>query len=280
MITASFLLAALLLQEPVPEPSAAEKYLASMQATLAKAPALHLSATAAMSVSMGEEVMPMGTINFDIHFARPLNGWATMEGAILIMGMKEEISNSFLLDGEAIWVADHQQQTLIDVGSDFGEFAQGLPGLDFAAWWMGVEVGDSELELLEDAEGHPGLTGLKISGDDSESITWFDPKGIPVSGTVVPDDGAMGMPSFELSFANVEMPAKIKLEDYAVELPEDYAIVDMDEMLAPDPDDWNKNLRAVGDQAPEVSFIGMDDVESKLSAYRGKTVLLNFWFYH
>ena len=36
----------------------------------------------------------------------------------------------------------------------------------------------------------------------------------------------------------------------------------------------------VGDTAPDVTFIGMDDQSFDLASLRGRTVLLNFWFYH
>jgi len=35
-----------------------------------------------------------------------------------------------------------------------------------------------------------------------------------------------------------------------------------------------------GSRAPNVTFIGMDDVRFDLASLRGRTVLLNFWFYN
>lgn len=35
-----------------------------------------------------------------------------------------------------------------------------------------------------------------------------------------------------------------------------------------------------GDSAPNVTFIGMDDARFDLASLRGRTVLLNFWFYN
>lgn len=35
-----------------------------------------------------------------------------------------------------------------------------------------------------------------------------------------------------------------------------------------------------GDRAPNVTFLGMDDARFDLASLRGRTVLLNFWFYH
>jgi cytochrome oxidase Cu insertion factor (SCO1/SenC/PrrC family) len=36
----------------------------------------------------------------------------------------------------------------------------------------------------------------------------------------------------------------------------------------------------VGDAAPNVTFTGMDGGRFDLASLRGRTVLLNFWFYH
>jgi cytochrome oxidase Cu insertion factor (SCO1/SenC/PrrC family) len=44
--------------------------------------------------------------------------------------------------------------------------------------------------------------------------------------------------------------------------------------------EYNKSLLAVGSAAPDVVLTDMDDREVKLSSLRGKTLLLNFWFYH
>jgi cytochrome oxidase Cu insertion factor (SCO1/SenC/PrrC family) len=39
-------------------------------------------------------------------------------------------------------------------------------------------------------------------------------------------------------------------------------------------------LLSKGSTAPDVTVIGMDDQPLALSSLRGRTVLLNFWFYH
>ena len=44
--------------------------------------------------------------------------------------------------------------------------------------------------------------------------------------------------------------------------------------------DLEADLIPTGSAAPDVSLIGMDDSGLKLSTLRGKTLLLNFWFYH
>ncbi len=286
MITAALLIAAPLLQEPVPELSPAQKYFAVIEAKLDKAPALHLTATADMSMAMGEELMPMGTLNFDIHFARPLNGWGEVSGEINFMGMQEERSQGLLLDGKKIWAADHKQQSLMEIGSDLAELGQDMPGLDFAAWWMGQKPSADSLSLISDEKEHPGLTGLQIDDFEMTTVTWFNEKGIPQSSEVTPNEGGM-TPSFSVTYNSVELPAKIKLEEYKVEMPEDYTVITIEEMMAEtgytdgmDEDSLEDSLLSVGADAPDVTFIGMDDVEVKLSAYRGKTVLLNFWFYH
>ncbi|HZM00927.1 MAG TPA: hypothetical protein VFD43_11820 [Planctomycetota bacterium] len=45
-------------------------------------------------------------------------------------------------------------------------------------------------------------------------------------------------------------------------------------------DDYEASLLAVGATIPDVSVTGMDDQALALSSLRGKTLLLNFWFYH
>lgn len=46
------------------------------------------------------------------------------------------------------------------------------------------------------------------------------------------------------------------------------------------PADLEADLVPTGSAAPDVTLIAMDDSEFKLSSLRGKTLLLNFWFYH
>ena len=40
------------------------------------------------------------------------------------------------------------------------------------------------------------------------------------------------------------------------------------------------SLLATGSQAPDVTLTGMDDHDLALSSLRGKTLLINFWFFH
>ena len=40
------------------------------------------------------------------------------------------------------------------------------------------------------------------------------------------------------------------------------------------------DLLAVGEEAPDFALATVDDVTLRLSDYRGKSILLNFWFYH
>ena len=40
------------------------------------------------------------------------------------------------------------------------------------------------------------------------------------------------------------------------------------------------SLLAVGDEAPDVALQRLDGSTFSLSSLRGRTVLLNFWFYH
>ncbi len=50
----------------------------------------------------------------------------------------------------------------------------------------------------------------------------------------------------------------------------------MDEMMAR----LEASLLAVGSEAPNVVVTTMNDESVRLDSFRGKTVLLNFWFYH
>ena len=44
--------------------------------------------------------------------------------------------------------------------------------------------------------------------------------------------------------------------------------------------EFERTLLPVGSPAPDVTVIGMDDAPLALSSLRGKTLLVNFWFYH
>ena len=59
--------------------------------------------------------------------------------------------------------------------------------------------------------------------------------------------------------------------------PEGFEVIETSEQEAPD---FEAGLLSVGATAPEVSFTAMDDAQVALASLKGKTVLLNFWFYH
>ena len=44
--------------------------------------------------------------------------------------------------------------------------------------------------------------------------------------------------------------------------------------------DLEADLVPAGSPAPDVTVIGMDEAPIALSSLRGKTLLVNFWFYH
>ena len=96
-----------------------------------------------------------------------------------IADSSKERSQGLLLDGKKIWAADHKQQSLMEIGSDLAELGQDMPGLDFAAWWMGQKPSADSLSLISDEKEHPGLTGLQIDDFEMTTVTWFNEKGIP-----------------------------------------------------------------------------------------------------
>lgn len=287
MILSSLLVAVLPVQEPAsvpPPPTPAEKALASFQAKLEKAPALHFEAQAKMTMEMGDQKMPLGSFDFKFHFARPLNGSMDLHGVMEFMGQREEMTVQYLGDGESLWEVDPDAQTICNFGSDPSFLADPAMGFDPIALWTGRGLELDQVHLRTDEKKYPGLQGLELSGLGMTRTMWLDSQHAVKAFTMVPLEKGAGIPEIEMQVTSFELPEKIKLEDYEVPLPEGYELIELEELGYGDGggigDDYEENLLAVGDSAPEVTFIGMDDVQTSLASYKGKTVLLNFWFYH
>ncbi|MCH2111854.1 MAG: redoxin domain-containing protein, partial [Planctomycetes bacterium] len=90
----------------------------------------------------------------------------------------------------------------------------------------------------------------------------------------------------DLAINSLSHSKKPDPKNFAYEIPEDYTRTTMEELIADmgdeggSPSDFEASLLAVGTDAPDVQFTTMDGKEASLADYKGKQVLLNFWFYH
>ncbi len=259
----------------------------------AKAPALHLEASLTMSMALPgmEEEQDLGTFELTGQLAKPMYGSMAIEGKISFMGQNQEMSMEMVADGETVYQLDHQQQTAMDMGGDWGMVFEPPFGFDMLAARAKLDLpAFDEIAFAEADEAHAGLTGLVLETESSRRVIWFDAKENLKEYHFRSTDADAMEPTTLIKFRSVELPKEVDAKSYKRTVPEGYETMDLgdlgyvEEEVVEGEDDgvppYAKDLLPVGAEAPDVTFIGMDDAKYTLSSLRGKTVLLNFWFYH
>ncbi len=285
------MLAALLLSFALPQAEAvpAQKTLTPGMAWFQKfekqwssATGIRLEVSANLTLTMQDTKMPLGTLDLDLLFAKPLHGRMDMQGKIDFMGQSQEISMSSCADGETLWMVDHEEKSAIPMGDDFSSNGEILPGFVPLLIWDGEDIQVKEVNMVQDEKTHPGLRGLHLLSEEGESTLWFDSKNNLKHCSVA--SGGMGEPEMEISVTSLEWLSKkqVDLQALAQSPPEDYEVMDMEVAFGGgEEEDFTKDLLPVGKAVPaSTSFIRMDDTQADFASLRGKTVLVNFWFYH
>lgn len=267
-----------------------------LQQRLAAAQALQLDARMELSdSSIAPEEMQAVKMQIQLKLARPGHGTASWT---TVFGEGEE-AETVVIDwigtGDKVYAVDHEDKVAFVEGAEWkdSEFGYFLPFLG-PSWCSGsLEV--REVSPLPPPAEHPDWRGLKVLGaappqeddvDDSlegvpeeviEMQVWLAPDGaIRRAVTSLGDTAKM---SFEIDL--ITLSEKADLEKFRMTMPEGYEILDeAEESPAEEEFSLDGSLLPVGAQAPEALLIGLDDVEFTLSSLQGKTVLLNFWFFH
>jgi hypothetical protein len=281
MLSTLLIVAATCPQEPQANPA----HLAweTLQQRLSAAQALHLEAVLVMS----DPEAPVGEArNFrmtvEIAIAQPGAGMVHFAGRVEgPEGDREELVMNFLGTGEGIYYVDHEEKLAMHDGEAWNasQISFFFPFLG-DAWSFGGLTGESWEFLPADAE-HADWRGIRVNGTDflMEAAfleVWLDERG-DLRRTSVPMGPSARM---ESEFSRFETLEEAVPEQYLQLLPEGYEIVGPEDEEQSEEFSLGGSLLPAGADAPEVTFVGMDDVAFTLASLRGKTVLLNFWFYH
>lgn len=262
------------LQEPPPTPDPARAAWDALWKPTLEAPALRLRAKAEIVDPEAEESEALTVqLAIEAELMRPCAGRFLLDGFAQAPGEEPEpIRELYLADGERLFLLDEEQRR----ATFQAESWSGCDALFFLGHlgdaWPGDPIEVRGLTLLPADEKRAGWTGFTTLvedpyGDEQRAETWFDEQRrlcslrLPIGGT-----GA-----FLVTIESLETPADPTAKPFLHAVPDGY------EVVVPD---HGEGLLDVGAEAPDVRFIGMDDVEFSLSSLRGKTVLLNFWFFH
>lgn len=276
----ALLLFAPLLQEPAPaappEPARAawQKLLASYE----KAAAIRLRLRIALEDPAAEETEAMTLrLALTAELLRPNAGRILLEGEAVAAGEEPEpIRELYLGDGTAVYEVDDEAREARAQGQAWSDCEPMFFLTFLGRGWTGESVGAEQIAFLPAREDHPdwtglALTGLDLFGEEGTSTAWLDAGGALQSFTIPVGGSAVLVATVE----SLELLAEADPKDFIRPLPEGYEVIAAAPSITLDGD-----LLPVGAAAPDVRLIGMDDVEFSLSSLAGKTVLLNFWFFH
>ena len=186
---------------------------------------------------------------------------------------------ALLGDGETFWQVDHGDNTaLVMEGMSLDHLAGGIPFAPLATWCSG-EISEGEATFSRNLFGGSTLT-LKEEG---LATTYRFQGRTLTSATLAPGEAmAAFMPTLEISNIKVTLPEKADPADYAASPPEGYEVESMDLVFEEEDEEggMEAGLVELGSTAPTVDLIDLDTGSFALESLRGKTVLLNFWFYH
>jgi hypothetical protein len=295
---------------PAPPPTAAEARYQQLLASWAKATAVHFSATAKVILLKDDQEMDLGAIEMDMAFARPLSGQLNMQGEVGYEKERFPVHASIYGDGKRLVYLDHKEKSFVPAGG-IDVIALGLQGFTPLQAWAGLEASKAlSVKELEAEQLAKNWTGLEIHFKGSTVTFQFDPDGALKVARVAPSGKRALMQIMEYHFHSIELKAKVELAVYNRSVPEGYspqkkAVAVTDQTTATDQvqeqpgigiepaieeESWpgkeagdskyERDLLATGSIAPDVTFTDMQGKSFSLASLRGKTVLLNFWFYH
>ncbi len=262
-----------LLQEPeaAPAPPALPEDARVLLERMAGAQGVELEFLGRIAVD-GDEPTRLD-VKGEFHAGDGRSGWLAVT---LTDGGGEESSFEALGDGERVLLVDHEDRNWLPIGDSFGELLSMVPVLPLALWSGIVEVDQLQGAWEEAEPANPMLRvlAIRIRPEDPAEYLWFGPEDelLAVSTTIGAEDD--GRATLHFYFHHAAFLAETDPADYRRSPPEDYTAFEV-EMP-----DYEARLLAVGAEAPEVTFRDMEDREFTLASLRGRTVLLNFWFYH
>lgn len=174
-------------------------------------------------------------------------------------------------DGSAIYLLNGDRRECVLTAASWRQLEL-LSQLDFLApaWTAGQPPAPAALEWAAPVQA--GRRSLRLLGPDGERLREYEIRNGQITGARGwTADGAWVFTAEH----SVARPAAAAAS-YAVRLPADYAILGT-------PESEFNHLRGLlnpGEYAPEITLIGLDGAEHTLSEFRGRRMLIAFWFYH
>lgn len=266
------------LQEPAaeaPPPDPARLRWEAVQKQFREAEALRIRSTVVLSDPKAEaEEARTLRVAVEADLLRPSAGRILVDGEQIGPGdEREALRVLYLGDGERVYQVDDEARSAFPECAAWAECSAMFFLSYLGPEWSGELLAAEQIAFLPAREDHPdwvgiGLTGPDLFGDSSTAEAWLDAQGrlrafsLPIGGTA----------RLLAEVGTLELLAEADAAAFVHRVPEAYDVAA--EV------DFNEGLLKVGAAAPEATLIGMDDVEFALSSLRGKTVLLNFWFFH
>ena len=293
-LTTAFAVATVLFQEPQAQDQGPAKQENPVHAAFKKslapyreAAALHMTGSLEIHVNpaaFGQEadeegkLMKIGTLASTVKWAKPHYGSLGVKGTIDFMGFEQIIDVQSMGMKDGVYIVDHDGK-MIDGPYPVEEVSD--PAIDlqpFRSFMMGKTEVPQGLKQLKAKDGQEGMSGWSWTSPEGDVECWMK-GGVPVSMKIEQKNGDTVMQRMKFTFAKVELLKEVEAETYLGALPEGYE--SFEEMAGEDAGgDINDSLLAVGLDAPNVTFTNLSDQEVSLESLEGKTVLMNFWFYH
>jgi hypothetical protein len=202
----------------------------------------------AAAVELEGELLADGAITrIRLHAAAPAFGWLEIEREEEFFGERRITLQRWIGDGRAIFAVDEERREC---------------AFTVAAW--------RDLEVL-------GRLPF-LAPAWARSSPPLDPPACATGpgGAVLAARGADAAGEWSFRATRSRVFARARAEDYAVAPPEGFAVLD-----APESEfDYVRSLLAVGEFAPEITLLGLDGAERRLSQFRGRPLLIAFWFHH
>jgi hypothetical protein len=263
-----------------PYQNAAAIHLECTSEMLINPDAIGLELSAGETPSLDKDgLVSLGKIKSSIHFAKPSHGSSLDRGSLDFMSEKIEFNREHVGNGEAIFLLDHLEKSyegpvgLSEIDSPLLE----IPAL--GTWFGRPGPNLDTLDQLPNDPAHQAMTGFRIQTHDTVIDMWFDLQGmLKLASSSTMDEGHT-LQTIRMSFDHVELLTKVEdLKLYVKAIPKDYVEETFDS--AGELDSFENAFIPVGRSAPPANFTDMNGESLTLASLKGKTVLLNFWFYH
>ena len=274
--------------EPLPNPAALA--LASFASEINQGQALHFSLETEFSIELrsGEGLKVLSRSSVEAHLLKPMSGWVRIEGEGAGAGGGEKIDITFVGDGKNFWLLDHSRKQRIKTGKGFKNLEMFLPHFSPLEFWLeprGDEFSGNDetswpsgsIEFAPPNKIFAGLIGLSFAVDKGWETLWLDDEDALKAFTWRTDPEKGRHIEVAMTEIDLSQPDKVSPEDYKSEIPETYQLVDLEARKA---DSLTASFLSVGSKAPSVAFKDVSGRATTLEDFLGRTVLLNFWFYH